>query len=196
MTPLQAPPAATRMMQRAGIDPAIIGDLMEEYSRDRSRLWYWTQAFGALTTKSSPLSQLIAAARWAAALPLAILIVRVVSRLAGVLFWSLIPRDFAHGRFLLYSESFLIAAAFLGAMVLVAPARKDSVARIALGVVLICSAVPLALSTSSGDRWTGLLIGMCGVLGGLAAYGLLTTAAARRKSRPAVASIYELRKKV
>jgi hypothetical protein len=63
MTPSSPPSAAIRLLQRAGIDPAIIGDLTEEYSRGRSRLWFWTQALGALIAKSVQSRKRFATAR-------------------------------------------------------------------------------------------------------------------------------------
>ena len=113
--------------------------------------------------------------RWLAVLPLPIVAARVVITITEAAFFSFFHRDFAHGRFLMYGEGFLIAAAFLDTMVIVAPARKDSVARIALGVVFAASAVPIVLTTTLPDRGTGLLIGLCGLLGGVATYALRTT---------------------
>ena len=159
MTPSQPPCRATRMMQRTGVDPAIVGDLIEEYSRGRSSLWYWMQAFGALMTKTVPtLSPDMARFRWLAALPLAILAVRAVSRMA--LFFT---RDFSHLQVSVPIASFFMAAAFLSTGVLVAPEQKDAVARIAFGVVLFLSAAVMLAS---------VLVGVCGLLGGAAAYTL------------------------
>ena len=78
--------------------------------------------------------------RWFAALPLAMLSALAVLRLAGA-FMALTarkgpPYDIRRG--LLWADVglFLMAAAFVGVGVWVAPGRKDAVARIALSVVV------------------------------------------------------------
>ena len=38
---------ATHLMQRAHVDPSIVGDLIEEYSKGRSTFWFWKQAIFA-----------------------------------------------------------------------------------------------------------------------------------------------------
>jgi hypothetical protein len=162
------------MMQRSGIDPAIIGDLIEEYSKGHSVIWFWVQTFGALLTKAPGAARYVVAFRWLAALPLAILAVRLVSRSADFVYFGVFHGDFPHMMYLMYPLSFLVAATFVSTMVIVVPDRKHSVARIAFGVVLISSASPLALSVLSGNKsWTfQILVGLCGLLGGAAAYGL------------------------
>jgi hypothetical protein len=179
MTVSQPPVRAVRMLQRAGIDPSIVGDLMEEHAKGRSALWFWMQALGAIWAKAPGL---VTTMRWLTVLPLAIVAVRVVIAITETAFFTFFRRDFAHGRFLLYGEGFLIAAAFLSTMVIVAPARKDSVARIALGVVFACSAMPIVLTVTSTDK-TGLLVGLCGIVGGISTYGLHTRHCDSKQSR-------------
>jgi hypothetical protein len=167
MSVSQPPVSATRLMQRAGIDPAIIGDLIEECSNGRSRVWYWRQAVGALSMKSSPRSRFIVLFRWSATLPLAILAVRLVSRCVMVF-----VRDVPQARLWIPISFFLMAAAFLSTGVAVAPDRKDAVARIALGVVLLCSAAFMAMSFFTGEKLSTVPLtwGACSLLGGLAAH--------------------------
>jgi hypothetical protein len=43
----QPPRHAIRLMQRAGVDPSIVGDLIEEHSKGRSTWWFWKQAIVA-----------------------------------------------------------------------------------------------------------------------------------------------------
>ncbi len=49
-----APRAATWLLERLGSGcrfEALIGDLLEQFEEGRSRLWYWRQTIGALTTQ-------------------------------------------------------------------------------------------------------------------------------------------------
>jgi CHASE2 domain-containing sensor protein len=157
------------MLQRAGIDPAIIGDLVEEYAKGRSRAWFWMEAFGALVTKA-PRPRYVTAARWLAALPLAMIAARLVIQISGLLF----GRDSAQLR-VRVAVALLIGAAFIVIGVAAVPGRKGALARLALGVVLAGSAGVSALMFLPGERfWTvPLMWGVCTVLGGATAYSLL-----------------------
>jgi hypothetical protein len=42
------PPLATWLLQRFGAKEALVGDLIEQYQRGRSGVWYWRQALRAI----------------------------------------------------------------------------------------------------------------------------------------------------
>jgi hypothetical protein len=48
MTSARPPWLAVALLQRLGADPALVGDLLEQFEHRRSRLWFWRQVFGAL----------------------------------------------------------------------------------------------------------------------------------------------------
>jgi hypothetical protein len=48
MTSSRPPWLAVALLQRLGADPALVGDLVEEFERRRSRLWFWRQAGAAV----------------------------------------------------------------------------------------------------------------------------------------------------
>ena len=52
MTASLPPTVATWLMKRLGTNPALMGDLSEEYHRRHSRVWYWRQASIALLVGS------------------------------------------------------------------------------------------------------------------------------------------------
>ena len=111
------------------------------------------------TDMSTPLSTL----RWFAALPLAILAGAVPER-ALALFIRPFPQVWILG-----TIAFLMAAAFVTVGVLVVPSRKDSVARIALGVVVFWAAASSALGAFNWAA-TPFIWGGCILLGGVVAY--------------------------
>ena len=78
------------------------------------------------------LIRMMPALRWLVALPLAILAAIGAQRIVGFF----VRTDFHHVWILADATFFLMAAAFVGVGVFVAPSRKDSVARIALSVVV------------------------------------------------------------
>jgi len=51
---MRTPPfLATRILERLGADDeALIGDLVEEYRRGRSRAWYWAQVLSSVAMGS------------------------------------------------------------------------------------------------------------------------------------------------
>jgi hypothetical protein len=57
MKPQQPPRVATWLLERFCSDPALAGDLVEEYGRRRSAAWYWKQAIVAVSVY--PVSQII-----------------------------------------------------------------------------------------------------------------------------------------
>jgi hypothetical protein len=171
MTPSQPPLRATRMMQRAGIEPAIIGDLIEEYSKGRSSLWYWMQALGAFVTKAPTLSPYMASLRWLIALPFAMLAAAAVPRIANALFlpWF----SFNPGVMMaFYATSFLMPAIFVGAFVWIAPSRKYSVARIALAIVGFYGALIAMAPFFFGQPFDSMPVfgGISALLGGVVGY--------------------------
>lgn len=110
---------------------------------------------------TSPLTVL----RWIVALPVA-----MAAAVAPVrLLTPLVAGNFQHVWIVASVSSFLMAAAFVAAGVLIAPKYKDSVARIALGVVAFWS---LALAVVGAVNVALLPIGWatCMLLGGVAAY--------------------------
>jgi hypothetical protein len=42
------PRLAVALLERAGVDPVLIGDIVEEFERRRSRLWLWRQVIASL----------------------------------------------------------------------------------------------------------------------------------------------------
>ena len=109
------------------------------------------------------------ALRWFAALPLAILVASAVLKTVAFLG----PHDVyyvqMYARIVVSIGCFLAAAAFVSVGVWVAPGRKDSVARIALGVVGFCGALFMA-SGALSMATTQLLWGTGALLGGVVAY--------------------------
>src|SRR5207247_225577 len=43
-----SPPVATWLLESCGADEALIGDLVEQYARNRSRSWYWSETAVAM----------------------------------------------------------------------------------------------------------------------------------------------------
>jgi hypothetical protein len=107
----------------------------------------------------------VPALRWFAALPAAMFAAYASPR---ILFFF-VRTDFAHIWIRVDIALFLMTAAFVSIGVWVAPSRKASVGRIALGVVAFWSALPLALGGLSMAT-TPISWGACGLLGGVAGY--------------------------
>ena len=111
------------------------------------------------------------ALRWGAALPLAILAAVAVMRIDGFIVGFDLVRDHDFHRVAIWTNVgfFLMAAAFVSVGVSVVPGRKDSVARIALAVVVVLAA--LFMTLNAVDRaTTPLLWGGSALLGGVTAY--------------------------
>ena len=102
--------------------------------------------------------------RWFAALPLAMLAGYAALRMVAFFI-----RDFHLVWVWTDAAFFLMSAAFVSVGVWVAPGRKDSVARIALSVVVVGGASFMALGAVS-RAMTPLWWGVCTLLGGAVAY--------------------------
>ena len=48
MTSSRPPSLAVALLQRLGAEPALVGDLIEEFEHRRSRVWFWRQVLAAL----------------------------------------------------------------------------------------------------------------------------------------------------
>jgi hypothetical protein len=109
------------------------------------------------------------ALRWGAALPLAILAAVAVMRLDGfILGFNVVP-DHAFQSVGTNLGFFLMAAAFVSVGVSIVPGRKDSVARIALAVVVVL-ATWFVLMGAIRMAMTPVVVGVCALLGGVLAY--------------------------
>jgi UDP-N-acetylmuramyl pentapeptide phosphotransferase/UDP-N-acetylglucosamine-1-phosphate transferase len=64
---------------------------------------------------------------------------------------------------------FLMAVIFVTVGIAVAPSRRDSVARIAIGVVMVAATIPAGLGALNMSPWP-VLFGACMLAGGIAAY--------------------------
>jgi hypothetical protein len=170
------PPAlAIRLMEEAGTEPAVIGDLIETYSQGRDQNWFWRQAIAA--SAPSPLNAL----RWALALPVAWWI---SLRLSGSVASSLVGSDglawFGPGYKALAPAMFVFTAALIAIGSAVVPNRKTLVARTLLGLVILTMLMMIVMPGRSFD-WTPRIIGGAGLLGGLLSYGLIQSVARRRE---------------
>lgn len=103
--------------------------------------------------------------RWCAALPSAMLAAYAALRIVGFI----AARDFHHLWTWTSLGFFSMAAAFVSVGVWVAPSRKDSVARIAVSVIVVFGAYAVALGVLNLARLP-MLWGGCILLGGVAAY--------------------------
>jgi hypothetical protein len=160
------PVLALRLMNAAGTDSSVIGDLVETYetySEVETRtirhtpIWFWKQAIAAAAP--SPINAL----RWAAALPVAFYVANVVER--SVTHWAqsmMTPLRFDATRevlarvdfyqdwrlhLLILISLFLSSALLVSSGTLIVPGRKRLVARCLLGVVGIVSARLLLRTT-------------------------------------------------
>ena len=123
--------------------------------------WDWLHT---TLRESTNMATSLPALRWFAALPLAILAAAATQPIVGFFM-----TDFHHVWILASVGFFLMAAAFVSVGVWVAPSRKDSVARIGLGVVVFWGAVSIALGALNMAA-TPLVWGVCILLGGVAGY--------------------------
>lgn len=149
---------ARDVMQREG--SAALLRFMRHVSWD----WLYTTLRERTTMTTS-----MPALRWGAALPLAILAAVAVMRLDGfILGFNVVPdHDFQSvGTNVGF---FLMAAAFVSVGVSVVPGRKDSVARIALAVVVVL-ATWFVVVGAIRMAMTPVVLGVCALLGGVLAY--------------------------
>jgi hypothetical protein len=172
------PPAlAIHLMEEAGTEPAVIGDLIETYSQGRDQNWFWRQAIAA--SAPSPLNAL----RWALALPVAWWI---SLRLSGSVASSLVGPDglewFGPGSTALPPAMFVFTAALIALGSAVVPNRKTLVARTLFGLVILTMLMMIVMPPAIGRSfdWTPRIIGGAGLLGGLLSYGLIQSVARRR----------------
>jgi hypothetical protein len=107
----------------------------------------------------------VPAVRWFAALPFALLSAYAALRI--VVFFP--PKDFHQVSIWAGIALFLMAVTFVSVGVWVAPNRKDSVARIAVSVVVFWGALLMAWSARS-MAITPMYLGVCVLLGGVAGY--------------------------
>jgi hypothetical protein len=151
---------ARDVMQREG--SAALLPFMRHVSWD----WLYTTLRERTTMTTS-----MPALRWVAALPLAILAAVAVMRLDGfILGFNVVPdHDFHRVAIWTNVGFFLMAAAFVGVGVSVVPGRKDSVARIALAVVVVL-ATWFVVMGAIRMAMTPVVCGVCALLGGVLAY--------------------------
>jgi hypothetical protein len=169
------------LVERSGADPALIGDILEEYARgDRSRRWLWRHVVNLVFT---PVRVSRARAlRWVAALPLAMLAIGTEGLLMDFIGRSVelpsVYPDPTHFHTQLeltlryyvlqgvVAASFFVPAwTFVTVGVWVSPTRKNVVALVALAVVVVVG----VLMMGAPDR-PAIWLGGCIVVGGLAAY--------------------------
>ena len=160
MTLSKPPVMATRLLERSGASPELMGDLIEEYRHEHSRTWFWRQTMNIINRRVFAFSYV--AFRWLAVAPLTIL--AIVAE-----FWVVVAVRAGGPVALLMS--FVMAATFVKVGSWTAPSRKDSVARVALGIVTICGAFFAFMSPllGLGFRPYEFWLGSCAVLGGTAA---------------------------
>jgi hypothetical protein len=115
--------------------------------------------------ESTNMATSIRALRWFAALPLAMLAADAAQRIVGFV----VRTDFHHLWIRADVTFFFMAAAFVSVGVWVVPSRKDSIARIALSVVVSCAALFIAWGAVN-MAVTPLSWGVCILLGGVAGY--------------------------
>ncbi len=102
--------------------------------------------------------------RWIAALPLAIVAATAVARMSAFFI-----RDIPQFRTVGNIFAFLMAATFVTVGVWVVPSRRDTVARIALAVIVVLALMIIAVGVVNRAS-TPFLLGACGLLGGGLAY--------------------------
>ena len=108
------------------------------------------------------MTRAVLALRWIAALPLAILTAAVAQQIIGMLITRFSPTW-------ILATVFLMAAIFVTVGIAVAPSRRDSVARIAIGVVVGAATIPAGLGALNMNPGPALF-GACMLAGGIAAY--------------------------
>ena len=173
MNAARPPALAIRLMEGAGTEPAVIGDLIESYSQGRNAGWFWRQALAA--SAPSPLNAL----RWAIAIPTAYWL----SLALGGLIHGLVGFGPAGSA----SAAFVSAGALVSIASFIVPSRRVLVARTLLGIVIAAMAL-LILLPPGFDRsfsWTPRIIGCSGLLGGVISYVFLSSLFRTEVLRPA-----------
>ena len=108
------------------------------------------------------MTRAVLALRWIATLPLAILTAAAAQQIIGMLITRFSPRS-------ILATVFLMAVIFVTVGIAVAPSRRDSVARIAIGVVMGAAAISAGLGALNMNPGPALF-GACMLAGGIAAY--------------------------
>jgi hypothetical protein len=162
MNAARPPALAIRLMEGAGTEPAVIGDLIESYSQGRNARWFWRQAIAASTP--SPLNAL----RWAIAVPTAYW----VSLRLGALIHGLVGFGPAGSA----SAAFVSTGALVSIASFIVPSRRMLVARTLFGVVIAAMALLIVIPPGfeRSFTWTPRIIGCAGLLGGLISYVFLS----------------------
>ena len=135
-------------------------------------MWHvsWDWLYTTLRERTT-MTTSMPALRWVAALPLAILAAVAVMRLDGFILGFNVAPDHGFHRVAIWTNVgfFLMAAAFVSVGVSVVPGRKDSVARIALAVVVVL-ATWFVVVGAIRMAMTPVVWGVCALLGGVLAY--------------------------
>lgn len=116
----------------------------------------------SLSQEGVDMTKAVLAVRWIAALPLAILTAAASQRIMGMLITRFSPGW-------ILATVFLMAMIFVAVGIAVAPSRRDSVARIAIGVVIAAAAISAGLGALNMNPGP-VLFGACMLAGGIAAY--------------------------
>ncbi len=163
MNATRPPALAIRLMDEAGTEPAVIGDLIESYSHGRNARWFWRHAIAA--SAPSPLNAL----RWAIAIPTAYWL---SLRLGAVIIRGLVW--FGPAR--LPSAAFVSAGTLVSIASFIVPSRRMLVARTLFGIVIAAMALLIVLPPrfERSFTWTPRIIGCAGLLGGLISYVFLS----------------------
>jgi predicted ribosomally synthesized peptide with SipW-like signal peptide len=156
-----APPFAIRLMEYAGADSAVIGDLVEAFTREHEVAWFWRQTANILIRRF--LAMAVAALRWLILVPSVILAIVIE-------WWIVVVR--AHDRMMILPAAFVIAATLVKLSTWIAPSRKDPVRRIALSVVIVCGVAEAFMNQLLGFTFIPFLfwVGVFAVIGGTLAY--------------------------
>jgi hypothetical protein len=163
MNTARPPALAIRLMEEAGTEPAVIGDLIESHSQGRNARWFWRQAIAA--SAPSPLNAL----RWAIAIPTAYWL----SLRLGALIHELV----GFGPAGLASAAFVSTGALVSIASFIVPSRRVLVARTLFGIVIAAMALLIVIPPGFERSfiWTPRIIGCAGLLGGLISYALRPT---------------------
>jgi hypothetical protein len=176
MNTVQPPAIAIRLMEEAGTEPAVIGDLIETYSQRPNARWFWRQAIAA--SAPSPVNAL----RWAIAIPTAYwLSVRLAGLIRGLVGFE--PVGSA-------SAAFVSAAALVSIASLIVPSRRVLVARTLFGIVISAMTILILLPPGfdRSFRWTPRIAGCAGLVGGLISYVFMSSRFKAEVPRPTARS--------
>src|SRR5215471_10218054 len=125
----------------------------------------------SLCQEGVDMTRAVLALRWVATLPLAILSAAVAQQIIGMLISDPLANGPVITRFSLgwiLGTVFLMAMIFVTVGIAVAPSRRDSVARIAIGVVMVAATIPAGLGALNMSPWP-VLFGAYMLAGGIVA---------------------------